>query len=145
MLAFFLLALLLVACSPELSSTMAMTVSPELAESLVLGVAALWFFHLYFVRRAGMVPIFASVYLAIPSIGLGLQSFGFDIVAGPFKWVAVICNLLITVILIEETSKPDSTIVRAFVEQEDSRLLAEARGRTAALAKILEAQLAEQC
>jgi len=105
--------------------------SAPVVASLILLTAACWMLHLYWHRRAGLVPLFSALYLVFPAISLclmggGLPSFG------PFaEWGCVAVMGLLTVAMIRVTQKTDGSVLRGLVaaEAERSKVVREDRDR----------------
>ena len=111
--------------------------SPEAAESAILAVAAAWNVHLYRHRQAGRVPLFAALYLALPSIALGMQAAGYDVSATPVKWAAVAVAAVLTATMIASTRLSTSPEIRALVDAEKERRRVDLRARAYALAEVV--------
>tara|TARA_R110000868_G_C10488450_1_gene730008 strand:- start:148 stop:504 length:357 start_codon:yes stop_codon:yes gene_type:complete len=109
-----------------------------LAESIVLGVAAMWMACLWRFKQAGPVAGFASLYLGFPAAALGYQAFaGHTSALEPAQWAAVAVDCILTAGLIDQTRDDANPVLRALVLIERERVAAELRGRAYALAELL--------
>jgi len=128
--------------------------SAPVVASLILLTAAGWMLHLYWNRRAGLVPLFSALYLVFPAISLCLMGEGFPSF-GPFaEWGCVAVTGLLTVAMIRVTQKTDGSVLRGLVtaEVERSKVAKEKReeerqqrvilrAKAYALAEVASAQL----
>ena len=130
--------------------------SPELAQSVILGTAACWMANLAWKRAAGRPLWFAALYLAVPSVALGLQAAQVVASVEPGKWASVLITGPLTVAMIATTRPITSPLVQALARAEAQRAQeaarravaraaareerAQLRGETWALAGLLRAE-----
>jgi hypothetical protein len=109
-----------------------------LAESIVLGVAAMWMACLWRYKQAGPVAGFAALYLAFPSAALGYQAFaGQTASLEPAQWAAVVVNCVLTAGLIDGTRHDANPVLRALIHAERVRRAEELRQKAYNLASTL--------
>ena len=112
--------------------------SPELAESVLLAAAACWM--AYLAGRESPRPralLFAALYLAVPSVGLGLQAAGLVAVVEAGKWAAVLVNGGLLASMVLSTRRGDSPTVKALVTAEREIQRRVLRDRAYALAAVV--------
>lgn len=96
--------------------------SPELAESITLGIAASWMVYLYRSREAGRVVLFSALYLGLPAIALGIQAAGLINAIEPAKWIVVTTNAAITAAMIASTRHVTNPTIQALIRVEADRI-----------------------
>lgn len=112
--------------------------TPELAQSAVLAVAASWMAWMWASRAAGVVAAFGAAYLALPALALAGEALGVASVdIEPVQWGSVGVTLCLTVAMLVATRHAESPLSVALRLAERERHAAELRGRAYALAGIL--------
>lgn len=112
--------------------------TPELAESAVLAVAASWMGWLWWRRAAGVVAAFGSLYLALPSMALGLEAAGAAVASiEPVEWASVAVTASLTASMVVATRRAESPVAVALRVAERERRAAELRGRAHVLAELV--------
>jgi hypothetical protein len=112
--------------------------TPELARSAVLAVAASWMAWLWWRRAAGLVAAFGSLYLALLSLALVLEATGAAVSAlEPVEWASVGVTAALTASMVVATRGAESPMAIALRIAERERQAAELRGRAYALAALV--------
>lgn len=113
-------------------------VTPELAQSAVLALAASWMGWLWWRRSAGLVAAFGAAYLALPAGALGLEAAGAAVTSiEPVEWVSVAVTATLTGAMVAATRRAESPLALALRVAERERVAAELRGRAYALAELV--------
>lgn len=100
---------------------LAILLSPDFLESVVLLVASAWLFHLY--RRVRTVGLsLAGIYLLFPAIAILMQAVGASPIPVEFsKWAALSVDVALTLALVNTTWSAESSTSQLLVEFEKLR------------------------
>lgn len=116
----------------------------ELAESIALGVGAIWAFHLYRNKRAGRIPLFMAVYLAFPTAALLFEALEWRDLNTHVNWLTVIAHGILDCVFISMTRKNTGETLRGMIRIEKEMLEREAKVRAETLARIVLRQLEDE-
>lgn len=116
----------------------------ELARSIVLGVGAIWAFHLYRNKRAGRIPLFMAIYLAFPTAALLCDVLEWQDVNTRVNWLTAIIHGALDCIFIAMTRKETGETVRGMIRIEREMLAREAKVRAETLARIVLRELEDE-
>ena len=109
----------------------------ELAESIVLGVGAVWAFHLYKNKRAGRIPMFMAIYLVFPTVAFLAEALEWQSLNTEVNWLTVIAHALLDCVFISMTKETNGETVRGMIRIEQETLQREAKVRAETLARIV--------